>query len=730
MTDIHLDEHQTRLLKRQQLLDAGIPPYANKFDKTHSTAQLKKIASNYNLPGAEMLMEHGAANSYSTAGRVMMFRTHGKLSFITLQDEFGEIQLAFVRGLCTLDTWSSKKQNITIDGTELSAYKFVEKYIDVADFIGAKGELFMTKHGELTLFVNEFQLLSKGVRPLGDKRHGIGENNQETAYRQRYLDMTLNRETLERMKLRSKFLKTLREFYRSHGFLELDTPILWNSASGAAAAPFITHHEDFDTDMYLRIAPEIALKIATVGGLERVFEIGKDFRNEGSSTSHHQEFTVAEHYATYRNFEDNIRFTEAMFDYLFEHLPELSKQVLIADKEWIECEVDFTTPRQKIDYIAQIKQDCDIDVSQFTSEDEATLRTLIINQWFTWKGIETQTTATMIDYLYKKVTRPKIVGPAFIYNYPKTMQPLARQSDANPNIVEQFQVIVNGREILKAYSELVDPVIQQANFDEQSGAAAKGDSEATKSDDEFVTAMEHGMPPQSGWGMGIDRILAMLTRQANIRDVIMFPMMKPQNNEEWKVNNEERKNTKENTVMQTIENLPTESQALSLIDNYLTDTRRHCEQVGQVMRHFAKQLEQDEHYRWLAWVLHDIDRDHIAKDPSKHLKDEFDILMDTIDAPQLLRDDIKSHGEWLTGVPVDSLIRKYLASVDELSGFIYAYALMRPTGFDGMEAKGVIKRIKDKTFAAGVDREHLKNCEKYLWIPLEEFISHIIVAMQ
>jgi lysyl-tRNA synthetase, class II len=234
----------------------------------------------------------------------------------------------------------------------------------------------------------------------------------------------------------------------------------------------------------------------------------------------------------YWNFEDNIRFTEQMFDYFFDHIPEISKKVLIADKDGNEREVDFTTPRQKIDYISQIKLDSGIDVSIYTATDEAKLRTEIKAKGFDWKGIETQATATMIDYLYKKVTRPKIVGPAFIMNYPKTMQPLARQSDKNPNIVEQFQVIVNGWEILKAYSELVDPIIQQANFDEQSGAAQAGDSEATKADDEFVTAMEHGMPPQSGWGMGIDRILAMLTRQTNIRDVIMFPMMKK--NEEVK----------------------------------------------------------------------------------------------------------------------------------------------------------------------------------------------------
>lgn len=726
MTAPHLDEHQTRLHKRTQLIEAQIPPYANKFNKTHDTKTLATAAQTYNLPPTEMLMENGAENSYSVAGRVMMFRSHGKLSFATIQDDLGTIQLSFVKDMCSLNTGKDIRQAITIEGQEISAYKFVEKYIDVADFIWAKGELFVTKHGELTLFVNEFQLLSKALRPLGDKWHGI--QDEEMIYRQRYLDMTMNKPSFERMLLRSKFIKTLREFYRSHSFVELDTPILWNSASGAAATPFSTHHEDFDIDMYLRIAPEIALKIATAGWLEKVFEIGKDFRNEWSSPSHQQEFSVVEHYAAYRNFQDNMKFTEEMFDYLFTQLPELSRVVRVADKEGSERQVDFTTPRQRIDYIAQIKKDADIDVALFGPEDDQKLRELIQAKWFTRQGIETQTTATMIDYLYKKVTRPKIIWPAFIYNYPKTMQPLARQSDENPQIVEQFQVIVNGREILKAYSELVDPVIQAENFNEQADAAQAGDSEVTRSDDEFLTAMEHGMPPQSGRGMGIDRILAMLTEQSNIRDVIMFPMLKPVHIQEVvpQTNTSNEKTPKESTP----NNLPQAEQALQLVEKYLHDTKRHCLQVGEIMRACGKEIGEDEHYRWLAGVLHDIDRDHIAKDGSKHLKAEFEQIMDSIDAPQLLRDDIKSHGEWLTWVPVDSLIRKYLASVDELSGFLFAYSLMRPTWFEGMEAKGAMKRIKDKTFAAGVDREHVRNCEKYLDIPLDQFTAKMITIMQ
>ena len=223
-----------------------------------------------------------------------------------------------------------------------------------------------------------------------------------------------------------------------------------------------------------------------------------------------------------------MRFTEKMFDYLFDNVKGLSRKVQVADKQWVVKEVDFTTPWQRIDYVAQIKKDSGIDVNAYTAADEAKLRADIKAGGHTWEWIDAQTTATMIDYLYKKVTRPHIVWPAFIYNYPKTMQPLARASDVNANIVEQFQLLVNGWELIKAYSELVDPIEQQENFDAQSDALAKWDDEATKWDDDFVLAMEYGMPPQSGWGMGIDRIFSILTEQANVRDVIMFPLMKPE----------------------------------------------------------------------------------------------------------------------------------------------------------------------------------------------------------
>jgi len=308
--------------------------------------------------------------------------------------------------------------------------------------------------------------------------------------------------------------------------VEIQTNILGNAASGAAARAFETHHNDYDTEVFLRIAFETGLKKATVGRFEKVFELGQDFRNEGSDPAHIQEFTQIEHYAVYRNYEDNMKFTEKMFDYLFEKLG-LSKKLNVKDKEGNIKEVDFTTPRKRIDFTKGIEEASGIDITKYGMDDADKLRKDIQKKGNEFEGIHKMGTMTLIDHLYKKVLRPKILGPAFIYNYPVIMQPLARTSDKDSNIVEQFQLLVNGREICKAYSELADPILQQENFDKQTEAAARGDEEATAGDNDFVTAMEYGMPPQSGFGIGLERLFAILTQQDNIRDVVMFPLMKP-----------------------------------------------------------------------------------------------------------------------------------------------------------------------------------------------------------
>ena len=537
MTQVQLGERDVRISKIQKLLSMWIHPYAQSFKKTNYIEDIIKQYEDANLREIETIIEKPEVQ-VSTAWRLMLYRSHGKLAFAKILDSTWQIQLMFHRDQCRIlkttkvDDW--KMEDIPTESLDfpesetwtMTAYKFMEKMVDIWDFIWVKWEVFKTHKWELTIFVSEFKFLSKAVRPLPEKFHGLSD--QEDLYRKRYLDMTMNPDSYARFLFKSKFYKTLREFYFKHGFTEIQTPILDNAASWAAARPFITHHNDYDADVYLRIAFETSLKKATVWRFERVFEIWQDFRNEWSDPSHLQEFTQVEHYAVYWNYEDNMHFTEEMFDYLFDNLG-ISRQLKVKDKDWVERDVDFTTPWERIDYTKWIYDACWIDITKYWIDDADVLRKDIKAKNIEFEGMEDMWTTTLIDYLYKKVLRPKIIWPAFIYNYPVIMQPLARISDADAGIVEQFQLLVNGWEICKAYSELVDPLLQQANFDKQAEAAERGDDEATSWDDAFVEAMEYWMPPQSWFGMWLERILAILTEQENLRDVVMFPLMKLRN---------------------------------------------------------------------------------------------------------------------------------------------------------------------------------------------------------
>ena len=527
-------ESQDRIKKIQDLKNAWVICYANNFSWKIDISNIRENEDK--LKDSAYLMDNWAVWDFKTAWRLISSRGMWKLLFWKLRDKSWDIQVLFMRDKVIFNVGKNDKkvEKITIDWEEKTSFKIAEKLCQVWDYIWVIWDLFLTKHGELTIFVKEFQILSKAVRPLPEKFHGI--QDRETIYRQRYLDLIMNEDSYDRFKFRSKFIKTVREFYWKNKFTEIETPVLGNAASWAAAQPFITHHNDFEEDFFLRIAPETSLKKATVWRFERVFEIWKNFRNEGSDPSHMQEFTAIEHYAAWWNFEDNMNFTEEMFDYIFDEM-KLDRKIKIRDKDWNEKIVDFTTPWNRIDYIAWVKKKSWIDISSYGIEDEIKLRKDIKDAWYTWEWIDNQWTTTMIDYLYKKVLRPGIVWPAFVYNYPKTMQPLARESDEKEGIVEQFQLVLNGWEVLKAYSELVDPKIQQEKFDEQSWAIESWDEEATSWDDDFVLAMEYAMPPQSGWGMWVDRIVSLLTEQENLRDVVLFPLMKDYNDEENKETN-------------------------------------------------------------------------------------------------------------------------------------------------------------------------------------------------
>jgi len=497
------NEYRDRLEKVKQIREMGINPYPDSYERTHEAIEAKNLGEEKGVRETEEIMEKPNAK-IKLCGRLMSFRDHGNISFGQIQDISGRIQICFMKNVVGVDM-----------------YKFLKK-IDVADFLGCKGELFKTKHGEVTLLVTEYTLLSKALRPLPEKFHGL--KDQETQYRQRYLDLATNEDVKKRFQFRSDFTRYLREFYWKNGFSEIECPVLASSASGALAKPFLTHHEALDHDFFLRIAIETYQKEAIGGGFERVFEIGKVFRNEGMDPSHLQEFTMNEFYAAYWNYEKLMKFTEEMFEFLLTKTKG-TLEIEIADREGKMTKVNFKTPWEKISMRDLIKRDSGIDINEHKTDKE--LLKAIKAKKIVIEDAEKLGRGNLIDNLYKKVSRPNIVGPLFLIQHPTDLSPLARRNDENPEIVDRFQVIVNGWEIVNAYSELVDPVEQAKAFKQQSQAQERGDEEAHGKDDEFVQAMEHGFPPIAGWGMGIDRILALLTQQDNLKDIVLFPLMRP-----------------------------------------------------------------------------------------------------------------------------------------------------------------------------------------------------------
>ncbi len=496
-------EEESRLEKLEKIKDAGVEAYPEKYNKVYT------IKEAFQLDEGEVVQ---------TAGRLMLMRDMGKLCFAHIQD------------------FSAKKQiALKADKISKEKYKFFVKNFDIGDHVGVKGELFVTHKGEKTILVEDFEFLGKALKPLPGKWHGL--EDKEIKYRQRYLDLISDREAMERFKFRSEFIKTIREFYWQEKFYEVETPTLMHSPTGANARPYITHNNGLDIDVYLRISHELPLKEAIVGGFDKVFEIGKAFRNEGIDPSHLPEHTHIEHYCAYWNYEDNMKFTERLFDFIFDRL-SLNKKMEIEGKDGELRTVDFTTPWPRISFIELVKKDTGIDLTE--TKDVKTLRKLLKEKNIEIEGSENMGYATLVDYIYKKVSRPNLTGPVFLYQYPVALQPLARRNDDNPEMVDQFQLVVNGWEILKAYSELVDPIDQEKRFAEQAKAQAEGDEEAMYGDDEYITAMKHGMPPISGWGMGIDRILALITGQKNLRDVVLFPLMRPKDNNEEEKQDEKK----------------------------------------------------------------------------------------------------------------------------------------------------------------------------------------------
>ncbi|MEC9186905.1 MAG: lysine--tRNA ligase [Bacteroidota bacterium] len=491
----------------QKLREYGIDPYpASEYSRSHYSSD---ILDNF-IEGEKVII----------AGRLLRRKIQGKASFGVIQDAKGKIQVYFNRDTICPDE-------------DKSIYNDVfKKWLDLGDFIGIEGEVFKTRVGEITIDVHQFHLLSKSLKPLPlpktDKDGNVYDafNDPELRYRRRYVDLVVNNHVKETFVKRSKIMSSMRNFLNNHGYLEVETPILQPIPGGAAARPFITHHNTLDIPLYLRIANELYLKRLIVGGFEGVYEFAKDFRNEGMDRTHNPEFTQMEIYVAYKDYKWMMDFTEKMLETICLEVLGTT-EVKIGEKT-----VSFKSPFKRITMLDSIKEHTGVDISKM---NEPEIREVCTNL-----GVEVDESmgkGKLIDEIFGEKCESNYIQPTFITDYPVEMSPLCKKHRNNPELTERFELMVNGKELANAYSELNDPIDQKERFEEQAKLAEKGDDEAMFIDLDFVRALEYGMPPTSGMGIGIDRLVMFLCNQPSIQEVLFFPQMKP---EVWQ--NDDQKN--------------------------------------------------------------------------------------------------------------------------------------------------------------------------------------------
>jgi lysyl-tRNA synthetase class 2 len=502
----HLSEQELlRRDKLKQLEEMGINPYP---------AEVWEVNANSEQILKEYKQEENNFPNVTLAGRLMSMRLMGKAAFVVIQDAYGKIQLYISR-------------NDISPGEDKDLYDKVFKHLlDIGDFIGIKGHVFTTKTGETTVHVTEFKLLAKSLKPLPIVKEKDGEvydavTDTELRYRQRYVDLVVNPQVRETFVKRSRLINTMRSFMATAGYLEVETPVLQPIYGGALARPFKTHHNTLDTTLYLRIANELYLKRLIVGGYDGVFEFAKDFRNEGMSRFHNPEFTMLELYVAYKDCYWMMDFVEAMLEKV---AIELHGTTVVRVGE---NDIDFKAPWKRYTMFESIKEYTGVDITEL---DEEGLRAACAKL-----GVHVDATmgkGKLIDEIFGNHVEPKLIQPTFITDYPVEMSPLAKKHRSKPGLVERFEVICNAKEIANAFSELNDPIDQRQRFEDQLTLGKRGDTEAMVLDEDFLRALEYGMPPTAGIGIGIDRLCMVMTNQASIQDVLFFPQMRPEKNTE------------------------------------------------------------------------------------------------------------------------------------------------------------------------------------------------------
>ena len=678
-------ERQDRIARLQQIKDAGINPYPAKTNRDTMIAELLQNFDELSASQGKVII----------AGRLRSLRDHGNISFADLEDWSGQIQLVL------------SKNEIGEDG-----YKQFTKLIDNNDFIEAEGVCFITKAGEKSLQVKSWRLLTKTLRSIPDAHFGL--KNEEERLRKRYLDILLNPEVRDLIIKRDKFWNSVRAFLKERGFIEVETPALEASAGGADARPFITHHNALDLDVYLRISMgELWQKKLMVAGLEKTFEIGRQFRNEGMDAEHLQDYTQMEFYWAYANYEMGMELVEELYKYVAEETFG-TLQFTIG-----QFEVDLSKPWERYDYRETVLKYTGIDILKADLPAmEAKLRELGVE--YDRKGFNI---TRAIDNLWK-YCRKQIGGPGFLVGVPITVSPLAKRDDNEPNLAQRFQPIIAGSELGNGYSELNDPVDQLARFEEQQKLKDAGDEEAQSKDEDFVEALEYGMPPTCGYGMS-ERVFSFFMNKT-ARECQIFPLMKPKESQTAPAVVEDEK-AKPGIISKFLKRKEAKegelgisySHAKRLVAENIRDvhTLYHSLETEAVMRALAKHFGANEEEWGIIGLLHDIDWEETKHDPKHHCVKAVEILKNA-GGSQFLINTIISHTYGSPQCPAyfdkkrSTPLEHLLAAAETVTGLIVATALVRPDKkLAEVELSSLEKKYKTKGFAANCDRNIIAECE-------------------
>lgn len=725
---------QERLKKLENIKAMGIDPYPASTKRDHTIAQ-----------SLDMLGEQVAV-----AGRIGSLRPHGKIAFVDLADESGKIQLLFSEAELPTENW----QLLT--------------NLDIGDFIAAQGEVIKTQAGQITVSVKDYQLLTKSIRQLPSSWYGL--KDIEERLRKRYLDLLINPEVREMFKLKSKFWANMRTYMLKKDFLEVEMPILEPIPGGADARPFITHHNALDIDLYLRISLELPLKRLLVGGYEKVFEIGRVFRNEGIDAEHLQDYTQIEFYWAYADYNQLMDFVADMYQTIIQETFGTLKL------NWQGQEIDWSGNWPRVEYTDLLNKEWDVDIDKMTVEDlyELAKKLKVQVEPNLGKG-------RLLDYIYKKTIRPNLIQPMFVLNHPVEVEPLAKRLPSDPTKVQRMQILAMGSELGKGFSELNDPLDQMERFEDQMKLREAGDEEAQMMDEDYVESMEYGMPPNAGFGIS-ERLFSMLVDKP-MRETIFFPTMKPEgqgnvivipasSNESESIQIENGSPIRSGMTNQGNELGITRDQACDLMTQMLKNKnlQKHGLAVEAIMRALcnylrnyspvilseqserenlpdskmwldgkiatpAKRVRNDEEMEFneeewaIVGLLHDADYELVEKDASRHTLVTEEKLKER-GVSQRIIEGVKAHHDGVKSTR-DNLMEKSVYAADELSGLITAVALVKPDKkLASVTVENVMKKFKEKAFAAGANREQILACEKELDLTLEEFVSLALKAMQ